>query len=59
MGFPSSEENPDSVWITLRKTSFVYLDDIIHYSDSWQQHFKDVQAITDKLRQTGLKCEEK
>lgn len=33
---------------------FVYLDDIIIYSNSWQQHFMDVQAVMDKLRQAGL-----
>ncbi len=33
---------------------FVYLDNIIVYSTSWQQHFMDVQAVMDKLREAGL-----
>lgn len=30
-------------------TCFVYLDDIIIDSHSWQQHFEDVQAVMVKL----------
>lgn len=41
------------LWIWKGCTSFVYLDYIVIYSDSWQQHFKDVHAIMDKLRQAG------
>ena len=36
------------------KKCFVYLDDIIIYSSSWQQHFSDLQAVLDKLREAGL-----
>lgn len=36
------------------KICFVYLDDIIIYSASIEQHFLDVQAVLDKLRKAHL-----
>ncbi|XP_045569661.1 uncharacterized protein [Salmo salar] len=36
------------------KICFVYLDDIIIYSQTREQHFQDLQAVLDKLREAGL-----
>ena len=36
------------------KICFVYLDDIIIYSQNRDRHFQDLQAVLDKLRETGL-----
>lgn len=33
---------------------FVYLDDIIIFSRSWEHHFYDVQTVLDKLQSAGL-----
>ena len=33
---------------------FVYLDDIIIYSPSWEQHYHDIQAVLDRLREAKL-----
>ncbi len=36
------------------KTCFVYLDGIIIYSDTFEQHSYDLQAVLDKLREANL-----
>lgn len=36
------------------KICFVYLDDIIIYSTTFEQHSYDIQAILDKLRDANL-----
>ncbi|XDV22712.1 hypothetical protein PO909_027558 [Leuciscus waleckii] len=36
------------------KNCFVYLDDIIIYSSSMEQHFQDIQAVLDKFKEANL-----
>lgn len=36
------------------KNSLVYLDNIIIYSPSMEQHFQDIQAVLDKLKEAHL-----
>lgn len=36
------------------KNSLVYLDNIIIYSLSMEQHFQDIQAVLDKLKEAHL-----
>ncbi len=38
----------------LGKICMVYLDDIIIHSSSLEQHFHDIQAVLDRLREAGL-----
>ena len=34
--------------------SSVYIDDVLVYSDSWEDHVKHVKAVLQALRQIGL-----
>lgn len=37
-----------------RKTCFVYLDDILIYSNTFKQHSYDIQEVLDKIREGDL-----
>ena len=37
-----------------RKSCYVYLDDILVFSETWQEHLTHLQEVFDRLRQAGL-----
>ena len=38
------------------KSVLVYVDDVIIYSRSFEQHLVDVEAVMERLEQAGLTC---
>lgn len=43
----------------IRKFVFVYLDDIIIFSPTYEEHLRHLRLVMERLRQYGLRCSEK
>lgn len=47
----------DKLLIPHQNYAMAYIDDVIIFSDSWQQHLKDPRSVLEDLRATGTqKC---
>ena len=47
----------DEVWEPCRKFSAPYHDDVVIFSDTWEDHLRHLRRILDALNEVGLKVE--